>query len=120
MNAAKPHCPHTQKGEIKVGADADFVVWEPDTPVAVSAATIHSRHKVRVCLVFVSCASYRVVSFSCRASPRKQVNVNEGRAMKGHVTATFVRGQLVYSNGSFHEAAIGNVLRPELLEVPVA
>ena len=91
------------KGEIRVDADADFVVWEPDTPVAIGPAMLHSQHKVSVW--------------------EPQPTDEHPRAFAGRVRATYLRGRKVYSDGRFHAWAnapqggsggSGEVLHPEL------
>lgn len=59
-----------RKGSIRVGADADFVVWDPDASFRVDAASLGHRHAV--------CAY-------------------EGMTLRGVVDTTFLRGTQVYS-----------------------
>ncbi len=73
-----------RKGTIEIGKDADFVVWEPDLAFEVAPARLHDRH---------------------RLTPY------EGRTLRGVVRQTYVRGRLVYDNGSFTAAAEGRWLR---------
>ena len=65
-----------RKGMIRVGADADLVVWDPDDAFEVDAAGLSHRHPV--------CAY-------------------DGTTLRGVVEATFLRGQQVYSGGRVTE-----------------
>ncbi len=62
-----------RKGSVRVGADADLVVWDPDAYFRVDAASLGHRHPL--------CAY-------------------EGMTLRGVVTVTFLRGEQVYSRGS--------------------
>ncbi len=72
-----------RKGAIAPGRDADFVVFDPDSTFTVDPTTLHHRH---------------------RATPY------EGRALYGHVEATYLRGRAVYSAGSLAGPARGQPL----------
>lgn len=63
-----------RKGEIAAGKDADMVIWDPDASVAVAPAMIEHRHKV---------------------------TPYAGAALSGAVRATYLRGNMVYDNGTF-------------------
>ena len=62
------------KAAIKDGYDADIVIWNPDREFQVEPALLHHRHKL---------------------SPYN------GEVLRGVVEKTFVRGQMVYDDGSF-------------------
>ncbi|MFO7299010.1 MAG: allantoinase AllB [Actinomycetes bacterium] len=62
-----------RKGSIRVGADADLVVWDPDAAFAVDSTALHHRHPV---------CPY------------------EGMTLRGVVVATLLAGVPVYSDGS--------------------
>ncbi len=61
-----------RKGSIRIGAEADLVVWDPDAAYEVDAAGLSHRHPV--------CAY-------------------DGLILRGVVEATFLRGEQVYSRG---------------------
>lgn len=62
------------KGRIASGCDADLVVFDPDTSFTVEADKLHHRHPI---------------------------TPYDGRELRGRVERTYVRGRLVYDNGSF-------------------
>jgi allantoinase len=71
------------KGRIAPGFDADIVIWNPETPVAVDDITLYHRH---------SLTPYR------------------GRTLTGLVRATYVGGVQVYLNGRVAAATPGSLL----------
>ena len=71
-NAARIFNLYPKKGAIEVGADADLVVWDPDSSRTISAKTHHQN-----------------VDF----------NVFEGRTVKGVATHTLTRGHLAWKRG---------------------
>lgn len=71
------------KGAIKPGRDADFVIWDPDETRTVNADGIYHRHRV---------------------SPYV------GRALRGVVHQTWVRGRLVFDEGRFDDDVRGRWL----------
>lgn len=64
----------TRKGSIKVGCDADLVIWNPKQTVKFQSDTIHHRHKLTPYM---------------------------GRDFVGVVETTFLRGRKVYDGGQF-------------------
>lgn len=76
-----------RKGVLAAGADADLVVWEPDTAFTVEAASTYHRHKVSPYI---------------------------GRRLYGAVERTYLRGQLVAENGIVRAGAHGRPLRGRL------
>jgi len=72
-----------RKGAIQVGADADFVVWNPEASFRVDAAKLHHRHKL---------------------------TPYAGQVLNGLVEATFVRGEKVYDRGEFPAGPVGALL----------
>jgi allantoinase len=75
-----------QKGSLALGADADIVIWNPEAELTVAPEMIHHRHKL---------------------------TPYAGEVLRGVVEKTFLRGQIVYDDGEFSDAAGNIVLRPE-------
>ena len=73
-----------RKGSIAVGADADFVIWNPDATFRVDAARLHHRHKV---------------------------TPYAGRELAGVVETTFLRGRKIFERGEFTAPPAGQVMR---------
>ena len=72
-----------QKGSIVVGSDADFVIWNPDEPFIVDAASLHHRHKL---------------------------TPYAGEVLSGVVHKTFLRGRKLYDSGHFIDLPRGHML----------
>jgi allantoinase len=72
-----------RKGAIRVGADADFVVWEPEEKFRVEPSALEHRHKL---------------------------TPYAGRELSGAVVATFLRGEKIYERGAFAAAPRGKFL----------
>ena len=72
-----------RKGEIKVGLDADIVVWDPDAKLVVAGEHIFHRHKL---------------------------TPYEGESLFGEVQRTYVRGNLVFQNGNQFGDPAGRLL----------
>ncbi|KAF9973799.1 hypothetical protein BGZ65_009072, partial [Modicella reniformis] len=76
-----------EKGSIKVGADADFVIWNPEETFVVKKEIIEFKNKVTPYM---------------------------GRTLYGVVKETYVRGQKVWSKGEFaSEVPLGKLLLKE-------
>ncbi|MGO9322998.1 MAG: allantoinase AllB [Terracidiphilus sp.] len=73
----------SRKGIVASGADADFVVFDPETEWTVSAADLHFRHKLSPYL---------------------------GAKLRGRVGETWLRGEPVFRAGKFAETARGREL----------
>jgi len=73
-----------RKGAIALGADADFVVWNPDAEFSVEPAKLHHRHKL---------------------------TPYAGRALRGVVRETWLRGERIYSQDSVTARAAGRILK---------
>ncbi|MGK0362514.1 MAG: dihydropyrimidinase, partial [Bradymonadia bacterium] len=71
-NTAKIFNIHPRKGTIRVGADADMVVWDPESTRTISAAT-----------------HYQNIDF----------NIYEGMAVTGNTKTTIANGKVVYDQG---------------------
>lgn len=69
-----------KKGALRESLDADLVVWDPEVSDIIREGTLHHRHKLTPYL---------------------------GRAARGRVCRTYVRGRLVYDGGIFRSGAIG-------------
>lgn len=73
----------TTKGSIKVGCDADLVIWNPKRTVKIQSDMIHHRHKL---------------------------TPYAGRDFVGAVETTFLRGRKVYDGGQFIGGPQGQLL----------
>lgn len=71
------------KGQLKIGYDADIVVWNPEESFIVKSNDIHYRHKI---------------------SPYV------GEELKGVVKQTYIAGKKVFENGNFLSLPQGKVL----------
>jgi allantoinase len=74
-----------RKGQIALGSDADFVVFNPDRERIVTAEQLHTRHAI---------------------SPYV------GEKLLGTVTATYLRGKPVFENGHFAKGLEGKEATP--------
>jgi allantoinase len=73
-----------RKGRIAEGFDADFVVFEPEAEFVVTKDRLHYRHPVSPYL---------------------------GEKLRGVVKATYLRGQVVFSDGQFSNEARGREIQ---------
>jgi allantoinase len=73
----------TGKGKIEKGADADFVIWNPEEKFIVNAKMIQHKHKVTPYL---------------------------NNELYGVVKQTYLKGRKVFDNGMFHELQCGEML----------
>ena len=71
------------KGAIAAGYDADFVIWNTDEELTVSADMLQHRHKL---------------------------TPYNGERLKGVVETTFLRGQKIYDRGEFKRGPNGRQL----------
>jgi allantoinase len=71
---------HTRKGRLAAGYDADFVIFDPETEFVVTEDRLHYRHPVSAYL---------------------------GEKLRGEVKATYLRGNLVFSDGQFPGEPMG-------------
>ncbi len=69
-----------RKGQIAVGHQADFVVWDPDASFVVTAEMLHHRHKITPYL---------------------------GRRLRGMITQTWLAGQKIVEHGKLLSSAQG-------------
>jgi allantoinase len=72
-----------RKGAIEVGHDADFVVMDPERGLTVDASRLYHRHPV---------------------------TPYDGAQLRGLVTMTMLRGEIVYENGQCIGAPMGQLL----------
>jgi allantoinase len=70
------------KGAIRIGADADIVIWNPNAQFKVEPQQLNHRHKL---------------------------TPYNGETLRGVVEKTFLRGQMVYDGGAFPKAS-GSIL----------
>jgi allantoinase len=73
-----------RKGAIAIGCDADMVFWDPDADFIVDGATLQHRHKL---------------------------TPYAGEALRGHVRATYLRGERVFDGAGFAAIPRGSHLR---------
>jgi allantoinase len=73
-----------QKGSLKVGYDADIVIWNPAKQFRVEGEALHHRHKL---------------------------TPYEGRSLNGVVEKTFLRGRRIYDSGEFIGEPLGFLLK---------
>jgi allantoinase len=76
---------HEYKGQIAPGADADFVIFEPEREFVVTEHNLFHRHPISPYL---------------------------GEKLRGVVKATYLRGQPVFAEGKFPGGPIGRECRP--------
>ncbi|MBI1741761.1 allantoinase AllB [Candidatus Acetothermia bacterium] len=74
---------HHRKGALKVGYDADLVIWNPEATFRVEPSIIQHKHKL---------------------------TPYNGRTLNGIVEAVYVRGQKVYDDGKFSAEPLGQLL----------
>ena len=72
-----------QKGSIRLEADADLIIWNPDREFKVEPEMIHHRHKL---------------------------TPYNGEVLQGVVEKTFLRGQMVYDGGEFVSGPRGKLI----------
>jgi allantoinase len=74
-----------RKGALRVGCDADILIFRPDASLTVEPAMLHHRHKL---------------------------TPYAGRVLRGVVEATYLRGIKIYEQGEFMSEAVGALLAP--------
>lgn len=72
-----------RKGDLSVGMDADFVIWDPEEPVKIEADGIHHKNKL---------------------------TPYQGRILFGKVIATVLRGRFVFKEGKICDEPAGRLL----------
>lgn len=76
-----------RKGVLAPGADADIVIWDPDTTWTVDASALEHRHPI---------------------------TPYDGMTLRGQVRTTYLRGQVIYDNGTAVGEPTGRLLRREV------
>ena len=76
----------SRKGAIVAGNDADLVIWDPDASEVIDGAKLQQRHPV---------------------------TPYDGMRVQGRVTATYLRGELVYEDGKIVGPPLGRLLARE-------
>ena len=71
------------KGVIKAGADADFVIWDPDEEFKLTEDMIQFKNKI---------------------------TPYEGKIFKGSIYSTWLRGEVIYSDNGFAKTPLGKTL----------
>jgi allantoinase len=74
-----------RKGTLRIGCDADIVIFRPEATQRVEPAMLHHRHKL---------------------------TPYAGRILNGVVEATYLRGVKIYERGEFMNEAMGALLAP--------
>lgn len=74
---------HPRKGALRVGSDADLTIWDPEGETDVDASRLYHRHPV---------------------------TPYDGRRLRGRVSATVLRGRVVYDAGACVGSAGGILL----------
>ncbi|MEP7274224.1 MAG: allantoinase AllB, partial [Acidobacteriota bacterium] len=74
---------HGSKGQLKVGLDADVVIWNPEAEFKVRPEIIEHKHKL---------------------------TPYNGRSLSGVVEAVYLRGRRIFGNGVFSTGQIGELL----------
>ena len=72
-----------RKGSIKIGCDADLVMWNPEKRFTVDGQSLHHRHKL---------------------------TPYQGAVLNGVVEKTFLRGRKIYDCGEFSDEPRGLLL----------
>jgi allantoinase len=73
-----------RKGSIKIGGNADLVIWNPEKQFTVNAEALHHRHKL---------------------------TPYQGQVLNGVVQKTFLRGRKIYDDGEFIDEPCGILLK---------
>jgi allantoinase len=74
---------HPRKGVLAAGADADLVLWDPAATATVDAGALYHRHSI---------------------------TPYHGRQLRGRVHTTFLRGAIIYDEGSCRGGASGQLI----------
>lgn len=74
---------YPRKGAIRVGSDADLVIWDPNYKHTISAKTHH--HNI-------------------------EYNIFEGTEVQGKAITTFSNGRKVWDKGQFHNLHLGRFI----------
>ncbi|XP_072751613.1 allantoinase-like [Anoplolepis gracilipes] len=75
-----------RKGNLSVGMDADFVIWNPEETIKIETNNIYHKNKL---------------------------TPYQGNILYGKVIATVLRGQFIFKKGKFLDEPVGNLLLNE-------